>query len=98
MNAADRSVPSPARSRRGKGFRRAVSLLVLASALSGCSLVNPYVEVEPASRPPATPTFPQAIDYANQMKETYRQSAGDYAELKNFLGAGLIPLGAAALG
>lgn len=98
MNAADGGALLRRCGGRGNGIGRAVPSLLLAAALSGCALINPYVEVEPANRPPASPTFAQAIDYADQMKETYRQSAGDYAELKNILGAGLIPLGAAALG
>src|SRR5262249_43820645 len=75
----------------------AIPLLLLAVSVSGCvAWVDPYVSPDKAAA--ASPTFEQAIDYANDMKEVYRASAGDYAKLKNVLGVGLIPLGASALG
>lgn len=79
-------------------FRTTIPVLVVCSSLavSGCSLLNPYVTWE---RPQSEdPSLQNGIDYANRAKDAYNAAVGDQALLTNGLALGLIPLSAAAIG
>lgn len=91
---------------------RSLMVVVVALALVGCSLVNPYVidrgvrEGRPPGEPirdaavvnPSQMTFEEASAYAARVKQRYRDALGDQAKLQNWLGIGLVPLSAAAMG
>ena len=66
--------------------------------VSSCTLIDPYVEITGTDRPEGDVKIDQAISYANKVKTAYREGLSDHAKLKNLLGVGLIPLGAATLG
>src|SRR5436190_10155780 len=80
----------------------ALGLSLLAAA--GCSLVNPFVigprtRVAAATAPPSpSMDLPTAKAYADKVKDEYREALGDQAKLLSWLGIGLIPLSAAAIG
>jgi hypothetical protein len=74
--------------------RAALTLGLLVTLTTGCSLVNPHVRWQ---RPPDT-TLKDGIDYANRAKDRYKEAIGDQAALTTMTGLALIPLGAAALG
>lgn len=65
--------------------------------LSGCALVNPHVTLRSSSGNPPT-TITDGIKYADEAKAAYKQAIGQQSQLGSWLGIGLIPLGAAALG
>jgi hypothetical protein len=66
-------------------------------AAAGCAgITNPYVK--PDGRPGGNVTLESAIGYANSAKDAYKEALGNQAELRSWLGIGLIPLGAATLG
>jgi hypothetical protein len=88
---------------------RFLVVLAVTISLAGCSLVNPYVinrEVREGRRADGTPavvdpsrmTFREAREYAGRVKEQYRGALVDQAQLNSWLGIGLIPLTAAAMG
>lgn len=89
-------------------LRSLFALLVLV-ATAGCSLVNPLVvgpkarsrALDPASsagRQPLITKLDDAKKYARWVKDEYRGALGDQAKLQSWLGIGLIPLSAAAIG
>ena len=89
-------------------LRSLIALLALA-ATAGCSLVNPFV-IGPAARQaaiapggraqnePKITSVDDAKRYAAWVKGEYRGALGDQAQLQSWLGIGLIPLSAAAMG
>lgn len=90
--------------------RLAVILLTLVSFV-GCSLVDPFVtrglrpgqprdNSKPAAAPSTTVTVSigEAFEYAELVKDRYRDALRDHALLQSWLGIGLIPLTAAAIG
>lgn len=87
-------------------LRTAVALTVVL-ALSGCSLVNPYVVGSRTREDPETrqivvvagkTDLVAALAYAARVKDEYRGALSDQARLQAWLGIGLIALSAAALG
>jgi len=74
-------------------------LLVVTCAIwfSGCALVNPHVTLMASSGNPPT-NITEGITYADQAKAAYKSAIGEQSKLSSWLGIGLIPLGAAALG
>ena len=81
-------------------IRPRYSLCLTAAAVlaaAGCAgITNPYVK--PDGRPGGNVTLESAIGYANSAKDAYKEALGNQAELRSWLGIGLIPLGAATLG
>jgi hypothetical protein len=73
-------------------------------SITGCSLVNPFVidsrtRDEAMKTPPQPPmSLPQAKKYAELVNDRYRTALGDQAKLQAWMGIGLIPLSAAAIG
>lgn len=69
--------------------------------LTSCSLVNPHVKWKPPEGkvPPATKlTLDYGIQYAENAKAAYMSALGYQSQLASWLGIGLIPVAAAALG
>lgn len=90
-------------------MRRPLALLLALVLTTGCSLVNPLVitpEVRQGRGPDGKPlvadpgrmTLPEARQYGERVKTQYRKALRDQAELTAWLGIGLIPLSAAAIG
>ena len=91
---------------------RAALALLVALNLVGCSLVDPFVTRNLGPRPPADapekppkpamtgdgPSLPEAFEYAESVKRAYRGAIRDQSQLQAWLGIGLIPLTAAAMG
>jgi len=79
--------------------RFAVLLLTIVFFV-GCSLVDPFVTRKKAAPPPLTESvkLTDAFDYAARVKEVYRSALRDQALLQSWLGIGLVPLTAAAIG
>lgn len=68
--------------------------------LTSCSLVDPFVTRKKPAPPPLTElvSLTDAFDYAAKVKEAYRSALSDQAYLQSWLGIGLVPLTAAAIG
>jgi hypothetical protein len=88
---------------------RTAVVLVLIVSVAGCSLVDPFVtrDIAPPGLPaPAKPdkpktetaTLDEAFRYAADVKAAYRGAVRDQVQLQAWLGIGLIPLTAAAMG
>jgi hypothetical protein len=79
--------------------RFAVLLIILVSFV-GCSLVDPFVTRKKPAPPPLTESvsLTDAFDYAAKVKDAYRSALRDQACLQSWLGIGLVPLTAAAIG
>lgn len=80
---------------------RTVTVGLVLTTLSGCSLVNPFVARDrmPRPLPPAkTTSLSQALEYGEAVKDAYRGALRDQSQLLTWLGIGLIPLTAAAMG
>lgn len=76
-----------------------VVLLLLASGCAG--IVNPHVKWDPPEGkiPDATAlTLDYAIKYAYSARAAYKNALGNQSQLASWLGIGLIPISAAALG
>jgi hypothetical protein len=75
-----------------------VGVVLVAGVLtSGCALVNPHVRwTSPVD--PVPKTITDGIRYADAAKDAYKGALGHQSKLASWLGIGLIPLGAAALG
>ena len=63
--------------------------------LESCALINPHVTWQ---RPDPPLTLDQAIKYANDGREAYKQGVATYTAVPNVLAMTLIPLGAGAIG
>ncbi|HEX2932746.1 MAG TPA: hypothetical protein VHV54_23655, partial [Candidatus Binatia bacterium] len=63
--------------------------------LQGCALINPHVSWQ---RPDPPISLDQAIKYAYDGREAYKQGVATYTTVPNVLALGLIPLGAGAIG
>lgn len=116
-------------------FRAAIPVLLVCSSLavSGCSLIDPFVTWEPLEetkqqvkltaveverigsdaehrdslkralakidlRTRDNVSMAQAMAYANRGKAAYNAALSEHAEVQSYLGIGLIPLTAAAMG
>ncbi len=66
--------------------------------LVGCGTLNPHVTWKQSKWEGSTHSLPDAIDYADKAKNAYKKALGSQAQLRSWLGIGLIPLGAAATG
>lgn len=66
-------------------------------ALSGCAVINPHVAWKPSEKAKGM-ALENAIAYADEAKAAYKRALGQQSQLASWLGIGLIPLGAAALG
>jgi len=78
-----------------------VAMIIVAVALTGCSLVNPYVFPEGSQAEKfRAKTVPMdvALEYSATAKDRYREALRDQARLQSWLALGLIPLSAAAIG
>ena len=86
---------------RNRTLRRSVFQLVCVVIvgvwLSGCAIVNPHETLRKPSGPPPT-TIVEGIKYADEAKRAYGTAVARQSQLRTWLGIGLIPLGAAALG
>lgn len=76
-------------------------LLIGALMLSSCSLINPYNIDLREKRPPKSGNrsveLEEAVKYANDVKDSYREALGEQAKFTSVLGALLVPTGAMAL-
>tara|TARA_R110002110_G_scaffold9526_16_gene46811 strand:+ start:478 stop:2736 length:2259 start_codon:yes stop_codon:yes gene_type:complete len=73
-------------------------------ALTGCSLVNPHLDFSKHRTPlqkEGTAEFagrlPEAVDYANNVRDDYYEAVGTQSKLRAGLSLSLIPMSAAAL-
>jgi hypothetical protein len=86
---------------RKRGLRmRTFRLICVAMAsvwVSGCAVINPHETLRRSSDPPPTKIV-DGIKYADKAKAAYWQAIKEQSQLRSWLGIGLIPLGAAALG
>jgi hypothetical protein len=76
-----------------------VMLLLLASGCAG--IVNPHIKWDPPAGniPDATAlTLDYAIKYADSARAAYKNALGNQSQLASWLGIGLIPIAATALG
>jgi hypothetical protein len=77
-------------------MRRGSAIVIVATfLLEGCALINPHVTWQRAD-PPIT--LDQAIKYANDGREAYKEAVATYTTVPNVLAMTLIPLGAGAIG
>jgi hypothetical protein len=79
-----------------------VAVIATAVAIfTSCSLMNPHIKWDPPDGkvPPATEiTLDYGIRYAENAKAAYMSAIGHQSELSSWLGLGLIPIAATALG
>lgn len=83
-----------------KTVSRIIGSLFISTTLlinSGCSLVNPHKIQLSNPNLKSEPNMANALTYANEYIENYRNGMGDQAELNFWTGTTLIPLSAATL-
>src|SRR5262249_750008 len=80
--------------------RVASALLLVAFAVSGCTLINPHVTWKhpKAASPTSEDKLRWSIAYADNAKAAYQDALGTQSSLGAWLGIGLVPLAAAAAG